>query len=250
MAAEIEQTARQIGYVILDMQRVTDIDSTGAKILARLAKHMRTFDHYLLVSNINEDQPLWDFLEVMDVVKEIGTHYFFRDTDCALEWAEDHLLNSMVKTASLDDVTLANMDIMNNMHCVDLNLLQKVLKREIWHQEQTVFREGDMDSDLYILLKGSVSIKKQSFDRVESKRLVTFGPGSVFGEMALIDKSPRSADAWADTDCELLRLPHEAFVDMCREHPQVANKLLINIAREISFKLRRTSASLASLEST
>jgi SulP family sulfate permease len=250
LTAVIEQTTEQIGYVILDLQRVTDIDSTGAKILARLAKQLRTSDHYLLVSSINEDQPLWEFLEVMDVVKEIGNHFFFYDTDCALEWAEDHLLNSIVSTSGFDDVALANMDIMNDMDDDELNLLQQLLKREFWHQEQAVFREGNLETDLYIVLKGSVSIKKQLPDGVESKRLVTFGPGGVFGEMALIDKSPRSADAWADNDCELLRLPHAAFVKLCREHPQVANKLLTNIAKEISFKLRRTSASLASLEST
>ena len=125
-----------------------------------------------------------------------------------------------------------------------------MLKQEFWHKKQAVFREGDAETDLYIVIKGSVSIKKHLSDSVESKRLVTFGPGSVFGEMALIDNSPRSADAWADTNCELMRLPHAAFLELCRDHPQVANKLLSNIATEISFKLRRTSAALASMEST
>ena len=250
LAADIELAAEQMSYVILDLQRVTDIDSTGAKILARLAKHMRTIDHYLLVSSINEDQPLWDFLEVMDVVKEIGDDFFFPDTDCALEWTEDDLLQSMIATTGLDNVPLANMDIMNNMQEDELKLLQQMLKQEFWHKKQAVFREGDTETDLYIVIKGSVSIKKHLSDSVESKRLVTFGPGSVFGEMALIDNSPRSADAWADTNCELMRLPHAAFLELCRDHPQVANKLLSNIATEISFKLRRTSAALASMEST
>jgi len=94
------------------------------------------------------------------------------------------------------------MDLMKNIIDDELNLLRQLLKRESWHREQTLFREGDLETDLYIVLKGSVSIKKHLSNGVESKRLVTFGPGSAFGEMALIDKSPRSADARADTDCE------------------------------------------------
>ena len=151
-------------------------------------------------------------------------------------------------TMDFDDVALSSMDLMRNMTAEDLLLPQGLFRRESLASDRQVFEEGSSDADLYVVLKGVVSIKKRLSDGGEMKRLVTFGPGSVFGEMALIDGSPRSADAWTDTDCVLLRLPHRSFLALCADHPKVANKLISNIAAEISAKLRQTTASLVSLE--
>ncbi len=248
LATEIESSADSIGYVVLDMQRVTDIDSTGAKILSRLGRRLRSMGHHLVVSGVRREQPLWDYFEVMDVVDELVVQYFFADRDNALEWAEDQLLVELDAAIEFDDGALSSMDLMRNMTAEDLRLLQDAFKRESLTSQHQVFEEGSIDADLYVVLKGVVSNKTRLAEGGEMKRLVTFGPGSVFGEMALIDGSPRSADAWTDTDCVLLRLPHRSFLALCADHPKVANKLITNIAAEISSKLRQTTASLVSLE--
>ncbi len=69
-----------------------------------------------------------------------------------------------------------------------------------------------------------------------------------FGEMAFLDGSTRSAGVWANEDSEILRLSFENFQALQSEGPLIANELLLNIARELSKRLRRTSNQVRLLE--
>ena len=62
---------------------------------------------------------------------------------------------------------------------------------------QVIFREGDPAGRMYVVAEGEIKIL------VGSQVVEIAGPGSIFGEMALIDGSPRSATVIAKTDCEL-----------------------------------------------
>ena len=73
------------------------------------------------------------------------------------------------------------------------------------------------------------------------KRLITCSPGVIIGEVALFDGNPRSADVWVDEDSKVLQLTHSDFTEL-------ACKLILNIARELSARLRRSSEEVRSLE--
>lgn len=103
---------------------------------------------------------------------------------------------------------------------------------------QVVFREGDEGRHLYVVLSGSVQIRKEG---------ATFGSslgrcveGDCFGEMAVVDAQPRSATAIAMGDTELLRFDRAAFFDAVRAQPELAVQLLASV----SSKLRRTNEEL------
>lgn len=82
-----------------------------------------------------------------------------------------------------------------------------------------------------------------------SKRLATFSPGTVFGEVALLDKQPRSATVTAAEDLMCYELSEDGFHALTSLHPRIAIHLLMNLGGELSRRLRRSTATLSQLES-
>jgi glutaminase len=77
-------------------------------------------------------------------------------------------------------------------------------------------------------------------------RLTTLDPGVAFGEMALVDGAPRSADIFADTDVSVYILSLERLEALSRTAPAVHAGLLRNIGRELSQRLRKANREIRS----
>jgi CRP/FNR family transcriptional regulator, cyclic AMP receptor protein len=71
--------------------------------------------------------------------------------------------------------------------------------------------------------------------------------GGCFGEMALIDEFPRSADAIAQTDCRVLFFDKNVLLDLLQEDPVIARKILWAFCRTLSMRLRETTDRIVSL---
>jgi len=97
---------------------------------------------------------------------------------------------------------------------------------------QSVFKAGDPGDSMYIVNEGEVEI----LDGATSLEVV--GPGSIFGELALIDDEPRSASAVAKTDCKLVAVDRRRFEFMVTETPFFA----LAVMKVVADRLRRTSA--------
>jgi CRP-like cAMP-binding protein len=95
----------------------------------------------------------------------------------------------------------------------------------------TIFRAGDLGEMMYVVLDGIVNIL------VHETRIATVGPGGMIGEMALINKQPRSATARAATDCALLPVDAEEFAAMQQQMPG----LTIEVLARLSERLRRAT---------
>jgi voltage-gated potassium channel len=91
-----------------------------------------------------------------------------------------------------------------------------------------IVTEGERADDFFLLLEGRASIL-----RPHGLAPVEIGPGSYFGEIALIDGDVRSATVMADTDVLCLRLSRRPFLKMIRGEPEVALALLRELARRI-----------------
>jgi CRP/FNR family transcriptional regulator, cyclic AMP receptor protein len=95
-----------------------------------------------------------------------------------------------------------------------------------------IFEEGDPGSRLYVLQTGRVRIVKRNGPRQVT--LAQLGPGEFFGEMALLDRQPRSATAVVDEPARVLELDEAAFERMVTERGEVA----LGILRRLSRRLR------------
>jgi CRP-like cAMP-binding protein len=104
---------------------------------------------------------------------------------------------------------------------------------------EVIFREGDAGDGLFIVLKGSVRISKQSATGEEA--LAVLEPPAYFGEMALIDFSARAADAIANEDSELFFIPLQDLRALIESQHRIALKILYSLCEVLAQRLRETN---------
>ena len=117
----------------------------------------------------------------------------------------------------------------------ELEKVAALLRRRRYRPGEPVFREGDPGTALYVVETGEVKIVLGGADGKEVV-LSLLGPGEFFGDLALLDGEPRSADAVATGPTQALVLPREDFLRLLRESPSVA----VNVLAALSRRLRRT----------
>jgi CRP/FNR family transcriptional regulator, cyclic AMP receptor protein len=106
----------------------------------------------------------------------------------------------------------------------------------------TIFVKGSPGASLFAIQKGTVKIISPTAAGHEAM-FSLFTDGDIFGEIALLDGRPRSADAFAVTNCDLLAIERRDFLPLLREEPDIALHM-INI---LCDRLRRTTAQAESL---
>jgi CRP-like cAMP-binding protein len=101
-----------------------------------------------------------------------------------------------------------------------------------------LFREGDEGDEMYVIQSGRVAIKKRVKDAEAT--LAVLEKGDFFGEMAILDRAPRSATAEVSEDGDLIVISSETFGDMIKANPEIAIRML----RKQSIRLRETNRQL------
>lgn len=109
-----------------------------------------------------------------------------------------------------------------------------------------IFREGEQARELFVLLTGEMEVQKRS-RRGLDVRLALLGPGDWFGEMSILDVQPRSATVRALAPSRLLVLRAQDLDGLYRRDLKAYTLLVLNIAREISRRLRVADGILAEL---
>ena len=109
------------------------------------------------------------------------------------------------------------------------NIFDKPGSTKTYPAGATIFAEGDPPEFMYVVKTGHVDIVK------DGRVVETVGPDGFFGELALVDKSSRSATAKAKTDCELAPISEKQFLFMASETPFFS----LTVMREMANRLRR-----------
>jgi CRP-like cAMP-binding protein len=109
-----------------------------------------------------------------------------------------------------------------------------------------VFRENDRGREMFVLLSGEMEVVKQSRRDVPS-RVAILGPGDWFGEMSILDVMPRSATVRAIAYCRVLRIGAGDLDNLYRRDARSYALLVLNVAREMSRRLRVADALLAEM---
>jgi CRP-like cAMP-binding protein len=112
----------------------------------------------------------------------------------------------------------------------DLEGLAALIQRRDFEKGEVIFHEGDVGTALYIIRKGEVLIRLSHEDGKEVV-LGLLTRGDVFGELALLDGDPRSADAVAREPTQVLVLAREDFLRFVNGKPQMAMAMLAGLSR-------------------
>jgi CRP-like cAMP-binding protein len=119
--------------------------------------------------------------------------------------------------------------------CFEPDHLQTVARharRLPFHRAEVIIREGERDTRLFVVLRGTVEVFKCYGDK-QQRSLGKLGVGSYFGEMALLDGEARSATVVASSDCETLCLADFDLVAELEDHPQLALDLIRTLAKRL-----------------
>lgn len=96
-----------------------------------------------------------------------------------------------------------------------------------YKEGEMIFKEGDRGTELYVIKSGSVKIQ------LGNRLLGTLNSNDIFGEMALIDNTPRSANAIAATDVTLVPVSEKQFLFLVSQTPFFALKVLRTLTRRL-----------------
>jgi CRP/FNR family transcriptional regulator, cyclic AMP receptor protein len=122
----------------------------------------------------------------------------------------------------------------------ELAKVSQILVKESYPEGTFLFREGDKGDKFYVIIKGAVRIS-QAISGTGEEALTILGKGDYFGEMALIDESPRSADVIIHENSELLVISKKDFDDLLFFNKEIAYKMLWAFVRTLSRRLRETN---------
>lgn len=243
LARHVKEIEPDLDTIVVDMRAVTDIDVSGMTILRSLTHRSRERGKHLLFCNVPEHllatiRSLYDSADAADAVIK-------PDLESALEWVEEEALReSLHERGALSLLPLEEIDFVEGLTENELAELRGVLKLRHFESGDAICREGDAGDRMWFLGQGSVSVRLLVGDGRGSRRLASLGRGTMFGEMALLEGAVRSASIVADEPVVCYELASEDFDLLLREKPAVATKIMRNVARELTRRLRRTSEEL------
>lgn len=139
---------------------------------------------------------------------------------------------------------LGHMHLFRGLSPEALILVEKLVFMNRFAAGDAVCREGDTSDFMCFVVKGGLDVTKQH-ENGHEVIIAHLKPGDSMGEMALIDRQPRSATVQATEDTSLLILTRKGFMQLRKRFPEIANVILENIALLLNNNLRRTSARLA-----
>jgi CRP/FNR family transcriptional regulator, cyclic AMP receptor protein len=141
---------------------------------------------------------------------------------------------------------LGRVHLFANLPDVYLRRIEAVGEIEAFRKEDLVFSEGAPGDKLYVILEGRVRIGRH-VPGVGEETFAVLGPGDYFGEMALIDDFPRSADARAHEDCRLFVIAKTELGDLLFIDRDLAYDLLWNFVRTLCGRLRDSNDKMTML---
>ena len=132
---------------------------------------------------------------------------------------------------------LKALPLFSDLSVRDLKIVQGVLHEREYLAGEVIFDEGDDGNALYIVRTGRVLICRQG--RPENP-IAEIGAGGFFGELALLDTAPRSAQARALDPCRLAVFFGSDFLSLLETETKLSNRVLFQFARHLGRRLRGT----------
>ncbi len=132
--------------------------------------------------------------------------------------------------------SLRRIKILAELKDAQLAHLAEFIEMQEVPQWTVVFHQGDTSDSMYMVMSGELRARMMTGGK--ETILATFGPGEFFGDMALFDHGPRSADVLANVNSTLFKITSASFERMTREAPALATPFLQATARTLAARIR------------
>ncbi|MFA7672167.1 MAG: cyclic nucleotide-binding domain-containing protein [Sphaerochaetaceae bacterium] len=130
----------------------------------------------------------------------------------------------------------------------ELNIVRTFLVQKSFQKGQYILVQGETNSTLYFIISGDVVIKKYHIDpKKDEREIVQLHKGDSFGEMELIDIQNCAASVLCLTDFDTITLSNSSLYQLSTINLKIYTLIIMNLARDISRRLRSTDDLLAML---
>jgi glutaminase len=232
--------------LILDFRRVLSINESAAHLFHDVLLRLHAGGCTVLFTGVDNAASLRRLMRARLGARFAEIFRTFDDLDPALQWCEDRLLARLLPDIPDTSIAVTEYALLDGLSREDVAVVQAFFERRTYEPGEVIIRAGDPARELFLLSRGLVSVLL-SLENGGQKRLATFSPGMAFGEMAVIDRAPRSATVTADTPvaCDLLSIAR--LTALGATHPKIKIRLLENLSLDLCRKLRKANREIAQL---
>jgi SulP family sulfate permease len=246
---QIEHLTKDSDYIVIDFDRVIDVDASGARVLLHAAETVLRAGKHLFLAGLTPENTHTRMVRDMDVHGRLADAHFYADSDAALEAAEDRLLAS-VALGPLEQpaLTLEQTMLGSGLAKEDLAFLASLMVERRVPRGEVVFRRGEPGDAMYVSLRGQIGIWLPAAEGGgRPRRMVSYSPGVAFGEIGLLQGRPRSADAIAEDDAVVLELSRASYERIAAERPALLAQMLLNLGLLLASRVRALTDELEAL---
>tara|TARA_B100001105_G_scaffold254905_1_gene252123 strand:+ start:1351 stop:3576 length:2226 start_codon:yes stop_codon:yes gene_type:complete len=242
--AEFTATASML---VLDFQRITDIDTSACMVLDRVDKNLRRKGITIFFGGIKPGDDIHQLLLEMDINSVINKGFMYPDLNNALSEAEDKILEIYGESGDPNrELKLSETIIFDGFSESEFELMD--MQRKEFNKDEIIIKEGTVADGFFVLVKGRVSIYKE--DDSGGMELVDFGAGVSIGEMAVLASTTRTASVVASSDAVLYFISAKKLQALRESHPIVSERIVMNLASSLSRRLASASETIHMLQKT
>lgn len=240
MVRAMTQEAQSTEVFIVNLKLVQGMDRAAANFLTGIRTELTGLGKLFIFT---EAGSCWQQLIDTGVDREA----FFSDDDFALEYGENRILADRFPSPKLpDEIPLAQCELFLGLNEQQLASVDQLLAARTYNKGQNIITAGQASNELFVLTAGSAMVSISTQDGVA--RLDAFSSGASFGEVAFLDRSPRSANVTALGAVTCRVLTREAFDGLDTQAPAIKIRLLSNLASRLTAILRQNGRELAALK--
>lgn len=145
---------------------------------------------------------------------------------------------------------LVGTDVFSGLSDEEIGLILPLCRTESFRRGERIIEENEAGDDLYILIEGEVSIQLEAITPHFDVAISKIPRGQILGELALIDNEPRSARATCVMDCKCIVISGAALRGIFDMNPVLGYKVMTNLAKTISARIRKTNRRLLNVVRT
>ncbi|MBI4005110.1 MAG: SLC26A/SulP transporter family protein [Gammaproteobacteria bacterium] len=251
--SELEQDLAKLRFLLIDLRRVQSMDFTAAHLFDQMKERLQERGGELLFSGMPSSLPtrqdIEHYMAELGLVRSGGGIRVFETRDSAIEWMEEKILEAAGWTPEGEGPLLnpGEIEILSHLDAEEIAKLSSVMQEMSVSAGDRICSQGDKGDQIFLVRRGRVHALLQ-LEGGKRHHLATFCPGDFFGEMAFLDREPRSADAEAATAADLYVLSRDRFDALVKNNPALGWKVFEQLTFALSKRLRLVDTELRALE--